>query len=237
MGLLKFLLVMSVLIAVLVFFVLPAVAGPILTGLARNAGIGGTDVTVDVEAGGAQLLGGGADGLRVRGRDLTVEGIVIGGYDVTLGRVALFDRRFETVKGTLSDVRLGGTGARALQVRTLALEGPADAARASGRVERADAERMIADAVRRAGLPVGDVDLRDGHVELEAGGRRLTAELAVADGRLLARLPNGRSVELMRAGRADAWRLDDVDVRADGLAVRATIDLQSIARDMPGLGT
>ena len=235
-GLLKFLLVVGVVIAVLVFVVLPVVAGPILTSLARGSGFAGDDVTVDVEANGAQLLGGTADGLRLRGGALEAGGMSIGDYDVTVGGVSVFDREFDTVRGRLGDVSLA-SGGRTLRIESLELDGPADAARAVGRVDEREGERLIRDAARRAGLPADEVSLEDDAVAIRDGGRTTRGRLAVDDeGAVVVELERGRTVELLGADGTGRWRVEDIRATADGIALEGTLDVRSFAEDVPLLG-
>ncbi len=232
---LRFLLIATALIGVLVFVVLPLVAGPILGSLAQGSGVAGEDLTVDVDASGPQLLSGNADGLRLRGGGLQLGATKVGSYDLTLGGVSLFERSFDTVEGTLNDVRLG-SGGRAVALRSLELDGAAAAARARGQVSEREGERLIREAVQRAGVRVDDVVLEDGRVLLRTGSRTSTARLGVDDGAVIARVEGGRTVELLGGDASDRWRIDEISVTSDGLSLEGTLDVRSFATGLPGLG-
>lgn len=229
-GLVKFLVFSGLLIVVLVFLVVPVLAGPIASALISSS-LGGGSVQAEVHGEALGLVGGRAREVRLRGRDVATAGITIGNMDVKLGDVSLVDRSFRTVEGELRDVDLRGSGGSAT-VSTISLSGPAERASASGRVTAAEAERLIGTALSGAGVRASDVRLGDGTVRMRTGGREVEGKLRV-EGGALAFDSNGVTIPLLDASQTGPLDLDDVAVDPDGLVINGTVDARALAGQLP----
>jgi hypothetical protein len=73
-GIIRFAAFSAALIALLVFVVIPVVAGPIISGLVRDAGLVGDDVEVSVDLLGSGILGGRVPSVRLQADDLETAG-------------------------------------------------------------------------------------------------------------------------------------------------------------------
>lgn len=231
-GLIKFAAFSAALIALLVFVVIPVVAGPIISGLARDAGLAGDDVEVSVDLLGPSILSGRAPSVRFQGSAVAVPRAVIGRVDLTLTEVALSDRTFETVSGTLSEVRVTGPGDVAIVVETIDLEGPAEATRATGRLDRPESEALVQEIASQAGVEVVDVTLDDGFITFEQGGQTVDARLRVAGDALILDPVGVEPIVLLAPAPSKSWRLSDVVITPLGMTIDLTIDVRGLASQM-----
>lgn len=231
-GLVKFVVFSAVLIALLVFVVIPVVAGPIISGLVREAGVVGDDLEVSVDVFGPGILTGRAPSVRLQANDVEVPRAVVGRVDVRLTDVSASDRRFESISGTLWDVHITGPGGLPLVVESIELEGPAGATRATGRLERSESESLVRQIADQAGVDVDQVSLSDGTVTLRQDGQAAEARLRVAGDTLILERADASPVVLIAAAPSESWRLQDVRVTPDGLVVDLTVDMRDLATQL-----
>jgi hypothetical protein len=149
-GCLFTLLIAGVVLVLVVFLGLPAVASGLVTGGLTAAGLQADDTTVTVQANPpTDLLSGRADRVVVRATDAQFRGLGIGSLDLTLEEVDILGRTAGSVDGTLTDVTLPPEAGGA-RLRTVAIGGSGDDLTASTVISKADAEALIADAAERA---------------------------------------------------------------------------------------
>lgn len=231
-GLVKFAAFSAVLIALLVFVVIPVVAGPIISGLVRDAGVVGDDLEVSLDVLGPSILTGRAPSVRLQANEVEVPRAVIGRVDVKLTEVSPADRRFESISGTLWDVHVAGPGGLPMIVESIELEGPAEATRATGRLDRSESESLVREIADQAGVDVDEVSLGDGTVTIQHAGQATEARLQVAADTLILERSGANPVVLIAAAPSESWRLQDVRITPDGVVVDATVDMRDLAAQL-----
>lgn len=231
-GIIKFAAFSAALIALLVFVIIPVAAGPIISGVLRDAGVVGDDMDVSVDLLGPSILSGRAPSVRLRADDVEVPRAVIGHIDVTLTEVSVSDRSFESISGTLHDVRVTGPGGTALVVEDIDLDGPAEATRATGRMDRPESEALVREIAQQAGVDVEEVSLGEGSLTIEHGGRATEAHLRVAGDALILETAGADPVVLLAPAPSESWRLRDVRITPDGMTVDLTVDARDLASQM-----
>ncbi|MEJ7751508.1 MAG: hypothetical protein WKF46_01035 [Candidatus Limnocylindrales bacterium] len=233
-GLIKFAAFSAVLIALLVFVVIPVVAGPIISGLARDAGVQGDDLDVSVDLFGPSIFTGRAPSVRVQADDVMVPRAVIGRVDVTLTDVSPSDRSFASISGTLHEVRVSGPGGLEMVVQSIDLEGPAEATRATGSMDRTASEELVREIAGQAGVAVDAVTLRDGSLTIERDGQATQAQLRVAGDALILQPAGTDPVVLLAPAPSESWRLSDVRITPHGMMVDVTVDARQLVSQMSG---
>jgi len=221
-----------VLVGVLVFVVVPAVASPLLTQIVRDMGIEADDLEVSVDPFDASLLTGRTDHLRIRGSNVAVPPALAGRLDLTFGGVSFLDRTFATVSGELQDVSLRA-GGLALTVSSVRVEGPAGAARATAHFTAAEAEEFIVLAARRAGFSVDGVRIDDGRLVIRAAGAESRAGIAVQGGALVIQAQGAQPLLLLQPAPTDPWQLTEAWVSNDGINIRGIVDAARVAQRLP----
>lgn len=234
-GFIRFAAFAVLLVGLLVFVVLPAVASPLLTQMVREQGLVGEDVKVSVGYFDPSIITGRADQLRVQGRNIEVAPATIGFMDLTFGGVSFLDRRFETVTGELRDVSLHA-GGLSITVASVQVSGPAGAANATARLASDAAEELVSLAARREGLAVDRVRLRDGRLQLVVSGVETSAGMSVRGGALVLEPALGPAVVLIQPAPADPWRLTEAWMGAEGITIRGTVDAAALAARVPRNG-
>jgi hypothetical protein len=224
-----------VLVGLLVFVVLPAVASPLLTQIVRDMGIEADDLEVSVESFDASLLTGRTDRLRIRGSNVAVPPALAGRLDLTFGGLSFLNRTFATVSGELQDVSLRA-GGLALTISSVRVEGPAGAANATARLTAAEAEELIVLAARRAGVSVDSVRIDDGRLVIRAAGAESRAGIAVQGGALVIERQGAQPVLLLQPAPTDPWQLTDAWVGTDGINIRGIVDAARVAQRLPATG-
>jgi hypothetical protein len=214
-------------VAVIAFIVvvgLPALAAGALTDGVRAAGLDAADITVTVSSDPpTDLLGLHADRVRVRATHATFRGLAIGSLDVTLSDVAVADRTFGAVAGTLRDVTVPDIGGKPTDLAAVTLAGADGAITASTIIPAARAQGLLADGIASA------IGIRPTSVEFGAPDR-VTARLGVltVTGRLgvdpagdvIATIANGplqgQQVVLLAAGGGLPIHVTSASVTASG---------------------
>jgi len=227
-GIIKFLVFSTLLVALLVFIGVPLLAGPLLAGMARDAGLEGDGVEVSVNLLGPGLFSGRASEVRVRAEDVTVPRAMIGRLDLTLHGVSPADRTFESVTGHLEDVRVSGPGGLSVMIRSVDLDGPAETTRARGELSAEDSEVLVAQVARDAGLTVDRVRLEAGGLLLIRGEQETQARFRVAGAALILETDDRQEV-VVAPVPSEPWRLETVSVTQDGLAIELTVDVRRLA--------
>jgi hypothetical protein len=226
--LLRFLAFFVLVVGLLVYLVLPAVASPLLTQYVRDMGVRADTLNVTVDTFDPALLSGRAARLRVEGTNVEIGRARVGELDVTFGNVSLFDRSFQSLSGQLDDVLVagGGISAAATEVNVL---GPADRASATGRFDDTQSEDMVKVAAQRVGVTLDDAQLVDGGLRLTLNGIEVGAGISVQGGALVLHTGIGEPVVLLQPATSDPWRLEEAYVSPSGITVRGTVDARRIA--------
>jgi hypothetical protein len=211
------------------WFVLPPVAGTLVQGALSAAGVEAESMTVTVSADPPpRLLTLQADSVRIEATNLTYRGLRATSADVTLRDVALAERTFKTVDGTLRGVRFQPETGPQLRVSQVRLNGPADRVRATLTLPAADAGALATAAVEDAlGITPRSVALTGpDRVQIDVGGLVVGARLAVRDdGALMLVAPSGNpigSVALVVPGPDVPFRIESFKIAAGDLAIVAT---------------
>lgn len=233
-GFLKFAAFAVVLVGLLVFVVVPAVASPLLTQLVRDTGVEADDLEVSIQSFDASLLTGRTEMLRIRGTNVAVPPAEVGRLDLTFGRVSFLERTFETVTGELLDVSLRAGGLE-LTISSVRVEGPAGAADATARLTAAESERLIILAARREGLDIDGVRIAEGRLVIRAAGAESRAGIAVRGGALVLEPQGAQAVLLLQPVPIDPWRLTEAWVSSDGITIRGVVDAARVAQRLPGV--
>jgi hypothetical protein len=235
-GFLRFLLFTALLVGLVVFLVVPLVAGPLLTTMAREAGLEGDDVRISLDLFGPSLLDGRAQSVRVQATEVRVPRALIGGMDVTLEAVSFGDRSFENVTGTLTDLRVTGPGGEEIVVDSVTLSGPSQETLARGRLPAAQAEVLIERAIEDSGFAVDSVDLGSGVVTVIRNGVSGDGTLRVAGSALLLESGITEPLVLLAPAPSESWRLADVRIDQAEMTVDLTLDAAAFWEEVPGAG-
>jgi hypothetical protein len=215
-------------VGLLVFVVLPAVASPVLTQMVRDVGLRGDDLNVSIEYFDPSLLGGNAQSLTIRGRNVELPPALVGDLDLRFGNVSLIDRTFQTITGELKNVTLAA-GGLTVQVASVQVDGPSHNASATGRFSADQTQQLVEGAARRAGLELEGVRLVDGGLRMSLGGLETRAGIAVQGGALVLSPDGIPPVLLMQPAPSDPWRLSEAFVSTAGVTVRGLFDATTLA--------
>jgi hypothetical protein len=234
---LRFAVFATIMVAVLVFVVVPIAAGSLLGSLARDAGIGGDTVKVSVNLLGPGILSGRAESVNIQGDNVNVPHGVVGHLDLTLGDVSLSDHTFSTVSGQLTDVRLSGLGGSVV-VSSVEVDGPSNRTRANGTVTASEARKLVKQVATTTGVAVDSVQLNDGSLTLVTNGHRTDATLRIAGTALVLDRPGEQSTVLFAPATSEDWQLQSVSVATDGIQLGLSVNAAKLAALMgPGLGS
>jgi 3',5'-cyclic AMP phosphodiesterase CpdA len=119
-------------------------------------------------------------------------------------------------------------------VGDISVDGPANAANATAHLSATDTDRLIRLAGQRAGLTIDNVQIGDSGVSVKVGGVDSDAQLSVTGGALVLNPGVGNSIVLMQPKPTDPWSLQEAWVDADGLNVRALVDVTQITDNITG---
>lgn len=231
---LRFAAFFTLLVGVLVFVVLPAVASPVLTQMVREMGLRGDDLDVSIEYFDPSLLSGNADSVTIKGRNVELPPALVGNLTLRFGSVSLVDRTFATITGRLEDVTLAAAGLT-VRVESVDVDGPSSAAAATGRFDADQTRQLVTGAARRAGLQIDDVRLVDGGLQMSVGGLETGAAIAVRGGALVLSPEGVAPVLLLQPAPSDPWRLSEAFVSPTGVTVRGVVDAATLAERIAGL--
>jgi hypothetical protein len=228
---LRFVLWFALLVGVLVLIVLPLALGPLLAQQLRDRGLEADTLDVSVALFDPGLVLGHARSITVEATGVTAGPAHIGQARITLSNVGLFDRTFETVSGELSNISVSASG-ETLGVDEVQLSGPADAADATGRLSRSQAQDLVLSVARRQGLELDQVTFTDNGVSASAHGFVTAAQVAVHGGALVFDPGSSGAIVLVQPEPSDAWRLDEAWISADGLNVHGTVDMARLVSEL-----
>jgi hypothetical protein len=232
---LRFAVFFVVLLVVFVLVGFPLLLGPFLTGVVRDAGLRADTLSVTVAPFDPTLLLGKARRITLIATGVDAAPARIGSINLSIGNASYFDRSFQTVDGELEDVTLA-IKADLVHVDGITVSGPAEAANATAHLSATDTDRLIRLAGTRAGLAIDDVRVGDTGVMVRVSGIEQNARLAVSGGALVLDPGTGGAIVLLQPAPSDPWTLQEAYVDADGLNVRAIVDVAEITRNITQSG-
>ena len=233
-GFLRIVALFVVLVGAFVLVGLPLILGPILTQVVRNTGIQSQSLDVSVALFDPGLLTGHSRRVTLSATDVVQSPARIGSLNVSVSDASFFDRTFVTVSGEIDDVTLTTTQGDSAHLDKVTLDGPADAASATAHLSAPDTEALIRLAGQRAGVTIDSVTVSDSGVSVKISGVAATARLAVTAGALVLDPGVGSGIVLLQPAPSDPWQLQEAWVAADGLNVRATVDVTRLASSITG---
>lgn len=231
-GLIRFLVFSVVLVALLVFVVVPVVASPLLTQMVRDMGLQADDLEVSIDSFDPALLSGHASRLRVNGSNVALGVATVERLNVVFGDVSFIERSFETLSGTLNGVVVTA-GGLTLRVSSVQVDGPATAAHATGHFSAAEGERLVHAAAERAGVRLDNVRFVEGGLRVSIAGLETGARAEVKGGALVLDPDAGAPVVLLQPAPTDPWRLSEAYVTTTGIAVSGVVDATRLAEHLP----
>lgn len=229
---LRFVVFFVLLAAAFVLVGLPLVLSPVLTQIARNAGLQAETLDVTVAPFDPTLLLGRARKVTLVASGVDLSPAQIGNVNVSVGNASYFDRSFDTVSGELDDVTLEVTGGDKVHIDNVKIDGPADVASATAHLSAADTDKLIRLAAQRAGIQIDAVTVADSGVTVKVSGVESTARLGVNGGALTLDPGVGGAIVLLQPAPSDPWSLQEAWVSADGLNVRGVVDFTRLAKSL-----
>ena len=233
---LRFVVFFVLLAAAFVLVGLPLVLSPVLTQIARNAGLQAQTLDVTVAPFDPTLLLGRARKVTLVASGVDLSPAQIGNVNVSVGNASYFDRSFDTVFGELDDVTLEVSGGDTVHIDNVKIDGPSDAASATAHLSAADTDKLIRLAAQRAGIQVDEVAVADSGVTVKVSGVESTARLSVNGGALVLDPGVGGAIVLLQPAPSDPWSLQEAWVSADGLNVRGVVDFTRLAKSLGASG-
>ncbi len=235
-GCLSFVLFAVLLIGLLAWFVLPAIAGPLVVAGFAAAGLRGTDTQATVTADPPlELLALHADRVRIRSSDVTLQDLHATSLDVTIADVGLLDRTFATIDGTLEGVSATTAEGSTVDVPSVRVTGTASVTNASFLLPTSLVADLAASAADRAtGRQPDSVRLvAPDVVEFAVAGTTLDGTIAVDPSGDLIVEPSGPDARLpalilVTAASVEPLALESVRVVDAGVQVEARVDLAAI---------
>lgn len=231
LGFLAFFLLLA---AAFVLIALPLLLGPFLTDMVRNAGLKSDTLSVSVAPFDPTLLLGKARKITLIATNVDAPPARIGSVNLAIGEASYPDRSFKTVDGQLSDVSVTVKG-NEVHIGDITVDGPAGAADAVAHLSATDTDKLIRLAGERAGLQIDDVRVGDSGVTVKVSGIEANARLGVIGGALVLDPGVGGEIVLLQPDPSDPWSLQEAWVSADGLNVRAVVDVASLTDDLGSL--
>jgi hypothetical protein len=117
-----------------------------------------------------------------------------------------------------------------VHIGDVSVDGPSDAASATAHLSATDTDRLIRLAGQRAGLTIDAVHVGDTGVTVKVSGIESNARLAVSGGALVLDPGVGEAIVLLQPAPSDPWQLKEAWVSADGLNVRAIVDMTQLIK-------
>jgi hypothetical protein len=228
-GCLTFVLFVALLIGGLAFglvqFALPA----LVDAAVRNSTlVHGQPVTVITDASiEGVFLDWRIDRIDITGRDLTEPNARVGNLNLTLRDVALVDRTFASASGELSDVDLQIAGVPLARVASVGLTGTSTSIQAGVLVTASAAEAAIRARLQDANVPVQQVRLGAGRIDITIAGQVVSAQpLLTSNGLALDVGAPVPPIELVSTPPGGEWRIDSVLVSPAGIRMSIGISLR-----------
>lgn len=211
------------------WFILPPAIGTLTQGALVAAGVDADTTTVTVSADPPlRLLTLRADSIRIQATNLTYRGLRSTSADISLRDVALTERSFKTIDGTLKGVRFKLETGPELGVAVIRLSGPASRIQATMTIPAVDAEALAVASVEGAiGITPRSVKLTGpDRVEVDVGGLAVAARLGLReDGALMLEAPGSSpigSIALVVPGQDLPFRIESFEIADGGLVIVAT---------------
>jgi hypothetical protein len=233
-SIVRFSLFVAALLALLVFVVVPVVAGAVVTSAVRDAGFVSDDLDVSVDLLGAELLEGRAPAIRLRADGVRIPRAVIGRLDVVVRGVSLDGRSFRSVDGVLTDVEVTGPSGIPIAVARVDLSGPAERTLARATVSEAETRALVQRVARQASVPVEEVRLGDDRLTIRSGGEERDVRLRVAGGALIMEADGLEPTILVSPPPSEAWDLEGVGVSSDGITIDLALDARRLLQQLDG---
>lgn len=230
-GLLRFVTFFALLIAVLVFVVLPLALSPFLTQVVRDKGLQAERLEVSVALFDPTLLLGRSRQVTIVADNITAAPAQIAHLNVALGDAAYFDRSFETIAGEMRGVKVT-IGGQDVSASTITLNGPVAATSATVRLSTDETGQLIRVAAQRAGLTLDGVRVDNDGVTVTVRGFEASARLAVRGGALLLQPALGGAVVLLQPAPSDPWSLTDAWISESGLNISGEVDFARLVRTL-----
>ena len=227
------LIVLSLVMGVTAWFVLPAALDAAATASVSGAGFNGTNTSVRIEASPAQALSLHADALAIHSTNATFHELQMAAVDVTLRDIGLLDRTFASIDGTLTGVHYQQPGGWTFQASEVTVSWARVSARLDIRLSPADV-RAVASSVGQASLgaaPSQVVLSAPDRISLTLGSQTIAGRLSMDSQGGLDLVPGtgaGSSIALLRPTAGLPLKLRSFEITAGGLDVIATIDLRSL---------
>lgn len=228
--LLRFVAVFVLLLGAFVLVGLPLILSPLLTQMVRNSGFQAQTVNVTVGLFDPTLLFGHARKVTLVATDVDVSPAQIANINVSLGDASYFDRSFSTVSGELDDVSITLSGGDSVHLGSVTVDGPADAADATAHMRATDADHLIRLAAHRVGVTIDDVTVGGTGVTVRIHGVEAAATVGVSGGALILNSGTVAPIVLLQPAPSDPWKLQEAYVTADGLNVRAVVDMTRVVK-------
>ena len=231
-GLTRFLVFAAVLVALLVFVVVPVLASPVLTQMVRDMGLQADDLEVSIDSFDPALFGGRASKVRVVGDNVALGLATVEEMNLVFGNVAFMERTFQTLSGELRGVTVNAGGVT-LRVSSVQVDGPAGEARATGHFTSAQGVELVHAAAERAGIRLDSVRFVEGGLRVSLAGIETGARANVQGGALVLDLDIGPPVVLLQPAPTDPWRLSEAYVTRTGIAVTGVVDATRLTEHLP----
>jgi hypothetical protein len=225
------LLLTGAVIFALLWFGLPFGASWLATNALGAVGFSGTSTTVEVNANlPPRILTGYADSIQLTSTEVGIGDLHAAKIDLTLGGVRLFDRKIDTVRGTLGGVRVPDPDGQPVTFETVNVDGDARHAAATLTISNAEAVRLAVSQLKAHGISGTVTFAAPDKVVVTAGGKAQACRLRVFNGALVL-VPDGNALPtltLIAPGDGNPFQLSSASVGAKSLTLVGTIDLQTL---------
>src|ERR1035437_2863525 len=225
------LLLAGAVIVALLWFGLPFGASLLATNALGAVGFSGTDTTVEVRANlPPRILTGYADSTHLTSTEVGIGDLHAANIDLTLGGVRLFDRKIDTVRGTLGGVRVPDPEGQPVTFETVNVDGDARHAASTLTISSTEATRLAVSQLKAHGISGTVAFVAPDKVVVTAGGKPQACRLRVTNGALTL-VPDGNALPtltLIAPGGGNPFQLSSVSVAATSFTLVATIDLQTL---------
>jgi hypothetical protein len=232
-GCLSILLLAAVFIVGAIWFAGPPIASTVLEATLTSSGFAADELDVNVDTSPPLVLVvGRADRVTIHARGLRWNGLEAESMALEMDDVDLFARSAGHVEGSFDGVELAGPDGQPVLV-SIDLNGPAEAAATTVRVDRQAVER-IAKAAFEAEFQVkaDSVELvAPNQVRLTIAGQSVSGRLEVfGDGGLAVSSSLGLSLTLLASDPSLPWILTGLSVDDAGLVLTGTLEVTSLIR-------
>jgi hypothetical protein len=226
------LLIAVAVIFALLWFGLPFGASWLATTALNSAGFAGTGTKVEVSANlPPRILLGHADTIHLTSTQVGVGDLHAGSMDVTLGNVEFFDRKFGTVTGLLTDVRIPAPNGDPVTIDSAVLNGAGTAATATLTLSSAQLAQLAQTQLQtQTGIPSTVKMAAPNKVTVTVNGQAEAGRLVAQNGAILV-VPTSSALPTMTlidSGSGNPFHFTSVTVGATTVTLVGTIDLQSL---------